>query len=50
VLVEALRRMRTLGGKVILIGLQPRVKALLEIARLGSIFTVVTDEAEAMAQ
>ncbi len=49
VLVEALRRMRTLNGKVYLVNLQPRVKGLLEIARLGSIFTIVKDEAEALA-
>lgn len=49
VLVEALRRMRTLGGKVYLVGLQQRVKGLLEIARLGSIFTIVREEAEALA-
>jgi anti-anti-sigma factor len=49
VLVESLRRMRSLGGKVYLVGLQPRVKGLLEIARLGTIFTIVKDEAEALA-
>jgi anti-anti-sigma factor len=48
VLVESLRKMRALGGRVFLIGLQPRVKGLLEIARLGSIFTIAADEAEAM--
>ena len=48
VLVEALRRMRTLGGRVYLCGLQPRVKGLLEIARLGTIFTIVETEADAL--
>lgn len=48
VLVEALQRLRKVGGKVILIGLQPRVKGLLEIARLNSIFVIVEDEAEAL--
>lgn len=50
VLVEALRRMRTLGGKVFLVGLQPRVKGLLEIARLGTIFVIAADEADALAR
>jgi stage II sporulation protein AA (anti-sigma F factor antagonist) len=48
VLVELLRRMRTLNGKVYLVQLQPRVKGLIEIARLGSIFTIAADEAEAL--
>jgi anti-anti-sigma factor len=48
VLVESLRRMRTLNGKVYLVSLQPRVKGLIEIARLGSIFTIAANEAEAL--
>jgi anti-anti-sigma factor len=48
VLVEALRRVRGFGGKVYLVALQPRVKGLLEIARLGTIFTIALDEAEAL--
>src|ERR1700722_11746470 len=36
VLVQSLRRMRELGGKVYLTGLQPRVKGILEIQRLVS--------------
>ena len=50
VLVEALQKIRKLGGKIYLTDLQPRVKGLLEIARLDSIFVVVKDEAEAMAK
>ena len=38
VLVEALQKMRKTGGKIYLTNLQPRVKGLLEIARLDSIF------------
>jgi len=49
VLVEALRRVRAGGGRVFLVGLQPRVKSLLEIARLGSIFVIAADEAAALA-
>jgi anti-sigma B factor antagonist len=48
VLVEALQKMRKAGGKIYLTNLQPRVKGLLEIARLDTIFVVVKDEAEAL--
>ncbi len=48
VLVELLQKVRKTGGKVYLTGLQPRVKGLVEIARLGSIFGIVADEAEAL--
>ena len=50
VLVEALQKMRKTGGKVFLTNLQPRVKGLLEIARLDSIFSVVPTEDEALAK
>ena len=50
VLVEALQKMRKTGGKVYLSSLQPRVKGLLEIARLDSIFVLVKDEAEALSK
>ena len=48
VLVELLQKVRKAGGKVYLTSLQPRVKGLVEIARLGSIFGIVADEAEAL--
>ena len=48
VLVELLQKVRKTGGKIFLTNLQPRVKGLLEIARLGSIFSIVNDESEAM--
>ena len=48
VLVEALQRLRKTGGKIYLTDLQPRVKGLLEIARLDSIFAVVPTEADAL--
>lgn len=48
VLVEALQRMRKVGGKIALTNLQPRVKSLIDIARLNSIFVIAADEAEAM--
>ena len=50
VLVEALQKMRKASGRIFLTNLQPRVKSLLDIARLGSIFTVTKDEAEALAK
>ena len=48
VLVEALKKLLKTNGKVFLVALQPRVKGLLEIARLATIFVVCKDEAEAM--
>lgn len=48
VLVESLQKLRKIGGRVVLINLQPRVKGLLEIARLVSIFTIAKDEQEAL--
>jgi len=50
VLVEALQKLRKAGGKVCLTNLQPRVKGLLEIARLNSIFVVCANETEAMTK
>jgi anti-sigma B factor antagonist len=50
VLVEALQQMRKLGGKVFLASVQPRVRSVLEIARLDSIFVLTVDEAEALAK
>ena len=46
VMVEALQKLRKAGGKVYLTNLSPRVKGLLEIARLDSIFSVVASEAD----
>jgi len=46
VLVELLRRLGK-GGQVILTNLQPRVRGLLEIARLDSIFVLAKNEQEA---
>jgi len=48
VLVESLQKMRKVGGKIFLTNLQPRVQGLLEIARLGTIFIITKDEAEAL--
>jgi anti-anti-sigma factor len=48
VLVEVLKELRRSGGRVLLADLQPRVKGLLEIARLDSIFIIAKDEREAL--
>ena len=50
VLVESLQRLKRAGGRVFLTGLQPRVKGLLEIARLDSIFGIAANEDEALAK
>lgn len=50
VLVESLQKVRKTGGNVLLTDLQPRVKSLLDIARLGSIFIICKDEADAMSK
>ena len=49
VFVEALQKLRKTGGKIFLTNLQPRVKGLLEIAKLHTIFVVAADEKEALA-
>ena len=50
VLVESLQKMRRTGGKIYLTNLQPRVKGLLEIARLDAIFILTDSAEEAMAK
>ncbi len=49
VFVEGLQKLRKTGGRIYLTNLQPRVKGLLEIAKLDSIFIVCPDEAAALA-
>jgi len=49
VLVEMLRKVPK-GGRVALTDLQPRVKGLLEIARLDSIFLIAGTEQDALAK
>ena len=50
VLVESLKKIHAGGGKVYLTNLQPRVKGLLEIARLDTIFVITQNEQEALAR
>jgi anti-anti-sigma factor len=48
VLVESLQKLKKIGGKLYLTHLQPRVKGLLEIARLDSIFVLAATDDEAL--
>lgn len=48
VLVETLQKLRPTGGRVMLVDLQPRVKGLLQIARLDSIFVLADSEQQAL--
>jgi anti-sigma B factor antagonist len=50
VLVESLQKLRKAGGKIYLTNLQPRVKGLLEIARLDAIFVIVPEEKDALGK
>lgn len=50
VLVESLQKLRKDKGGVYLTDLQPRVKGLLEIARLETIFNVCASETDALAK
>src|SRR5436309_9988348 len=42
-LVEALQQQRRHQGKLVLCGLQPKVRSIFEIARLNMVFTIVND-------
>lgn len=46
-LVEALQISRKTGAKLFLCGLTPRVRSILEISRLDTVFTIVADRAAA---
>jgi anti-sigma B factor antagonist len=48
VLVEALKKLKPTGGKIYLTNVQPRVRGLLEIARLDTVFNLVSTEEEAL--
>lgn len=48
VMVELLQKMRRTGGRVVLTSLQPRVRGLLEIARLDTLFNLVATEDDAV--
>jgi anti-sigma B factor antagonist len=46
-LVEAMQQSRRAGSKLVLCGLQERVRSIFEIARLDTVFTIVEDREEA---
>ena len=46
-LVDAHRRLKKKGGRVVLVGLQQRVRSVFEITRLDSFFTITSDLEEA---
>lgn len=48
VMVETLQKLKKNNGKLYLTNLQPRVKGLLEIARLETIFVLCANEEEAL--
>jgi stage II sporulation protein AA (anti-sigma F factor antagonist) len=48
VLLESMQKLRRLGGKVYLTHAQPRVKGLIEMAKLDTIFGVYASEADAL--
>ena len=48
-LVEAMQHARRYGGKLILCGLQDKVRSIFEIARLDMVFTIVDSADEALA-
>ena len=48
VLVESLRKLRVTGGALYLVAPHDRVRSVLEIAHLDSIFKIVTSEAAAL--
>ena len=48
-LVEAMQLSRRYGGQIKLVGVQQRVRSILEISRLDSIFSIFESEAEALA-
>lgn len=48
VLIQAHKTQRHHEGRLVLCCLQPKVRGLIEIARLHSVFTIVTDRAAAI--
>lgn len=49
IFVELLQKTRKAGGLVYLIGIQPRVRGLLEIVRLDKLFKIVASESDIAA-
>lgn len=47
-LVEAMQRARKFGGKLILCSMQQKVRSIFEIARLDTVFTIVSSAEEGL--
>ena len=47
-LVEAMQMARRSGSKLVLCGMQDRVRSIFEIARLDTVFTIVRDAGSAL--
>lgn len=47
-LIEYVREASEHGGKLVLCGMQPRVKMVFELVRLHELFTIVSDQEEAL--
>ena len=48
-LVEAYRKVKDRGGRLILFGMSPRVRSVFEVTKLDKFFEIVDTEAEALA-
>jgi len=48
-LVEAFQQQRKNGGRMVLCGLQPKVRSIFEIARLDMVFDIVDDKQAALS-
>lgn len=49
VLVSVFKAARIRGGEIVLLGLSPTVRSLIELTRLQQIFSIFDDEAAALA-
>jgi len=49
-LIEAFRSVRGYGGRLVLLAPGDRVRAVIEIAKLNRLFTIVDDEQEALTE
>ncbi len=49
-LVEMLKKMRSQGGGLALSGMSEKVRSLFEITKLDKLFTISTDQREALAK
>lgn len=47
-LLEAMQAARRYGGKLVLCAMQPRVRSIFEIARLETVFTIVSSQKDGL--